>query len=48
LLTFECGRQTASAIGHFAGHKQSGVGVENGLAGLLEFTQPKVFYIPKQ
>jgi acyl-CoA reductase-like NAD-dependent aldehyde dehydrogenase len=32
----------------FAGHKQSGVGVENGLAGLLEFTQPKVFYIPKQ
>ncbi|MCI4645295.1 MAG: aldehyde dehydrogenase family protein [Hyphomonadaceae bacterium] len=25
----------------FAGHKQSGMGVENGLAGLLEYTLPK-------
>jgi acyl-CoA reductase-like NAD-dependent aldehyde dehydrogenase len=31
-----------------AGHKQSGFGVENGLPGLLEFTQPKAIYIPKQ
>jgi acyl-CoA reductase-like NAD-dependent aldehyde dehydrogenase len=32
----------------FAGFKQSGFGVENGLPGLLEFTQPKVIYIPKR
>jgi acyl-CoA reductase-like NAD-dependent aldehyde dehydrogenase len=31
----------------FAGFKQSGVGVENGQAGLLEFTQSKTIYIPK-
>ena len=30
-----------------AGHKQSGFGVENGVAGLLEFTVPKAIYIPK-
>ncbi|HEY9546341.1 MAG TPA: aldehyde dehydrogenase family protein, partial [Solimonas sp.] len=30
------------------GHKHSGVGVENGLLGLLEFTQTKSIYIPKQ
>ena len=30
-----------------AGHKGSGFGVENGLPGLLEFTQPKAIYIPK-
>lgn len=30
-----------------AGHKQSGIGVENGLPGLLEFTQPQALYIPK-
>jgi acyl-CoA reductase-like NAD-dependent aldehyde dehydrogenase len=30
-----------------AGHKHSGFGVENGMAGLLEFTQPKAIYIPK-
>ena len=29
------------------GHKKSGFGVENGLAGLLEFTQVKAIYIPK-
>jgi acyl-CoA reductase-like NAD-dependent aldehyde dehydrogenase len=32
----------------FAGRKQSGLGVENGTAGLLEFTQPKALYIPKK
>ncbi|WP_176593682.1 aldehyde dehydrogenase family protein [Sphingobium sp. EM0848] len=31
----------------FAGVKQSGIGVENGLPGLLEFTQPKTLFIPK-
>lgn len=30
-----------------AGHKHSGFGVENGLAGLLEFTQTKSIFIPK-
>jgi acyl-CoA reductase-like NAD-dependent aldehyde dehydrogenase len=29
------------------GYKKSGFGVENGLAGLLEFTQTKAIYIPK-
>jgi acyl-CoA reductase-like NAD-dependent aldehyde dehydrogenase len=31
----------------FAGHKQSGFGVENGTAGLLEFTVPKAISIAK-
>ncbi|WP_109807532.1 aldehyde dehydrogenase family protein [Sphingosinithalassobacter portus] len=31
----------------FAGVKQSGIGVENGMAGLLEFTQPRTLFIPK-
>jgi acyl-CoA reductase-like NAD-dependent aldehyde dehydrogenase len=31
----------------FAGAKQSGFGVENGLDGLREFTFPKVIFIPK-
>lgn len=30
-----------------AGHKQSGVGAENGTVGLLEFTVPKAIFIPK-
>ncbi|NGY04325.1 aldehyde dehydrogenase family protein [Solimonas terrae] len=30
------------------GHKHSGIGVENGLVGLLEFTQTKSIYIPRQ
>jgi acyl-CoA reductase-like NAD-dependent aldehyde dehydrogenase len=30
-----------------AGHKQSGLGAENGIYGLREFTQPKAVYIPK-
>jgi len=29
------------------GHKHSGVGSENGIYGLMEFTQPKAIYIPK-
>jgi acyl-CoA reductase-like NAD-dependent aldehyde dehydrogenase len=31
----------------FAGVKQSGVGVENGQPGLMEFTQPKAIFIAK-
>jgi acyl-CoA reductase-like NAD-dependent aldehyde dehydrogenase len=31
----------------FTGHKQSGIGSENGQDGLLEFTQPKAVHIPK-
>ncbi|MBW2941930.1 aldehyde dehydrogenase family protein [Zhongshania aquimaris] len=29
------------------GHKHSGIGVENGLDGLIEFTQAKTIFIPK-
>ncbi|QQD17004.1 aldehyde dehydrogenase family protein [Spongiibacter nanhainus] len=29
------------------GHKHSGIGVENGRDGLMEFTQPKTIFIPK-
>lgn len=29
------------------GHKHSGIGVENGRDGLMEFTQPKSIFIPK-
>lgn len=31
----------------FSGAKQSGLGVENGQAGLLEFTQRKTIFVPK-
>lgn len=31
----------------FAGHKHSGFGAENGQHGLMEFTQPKSYFIPK-
>lgn len=31
----------------FAGHKQSGFGVENGMEGLLQYMAPKTMYIPK-
>jgi acyl-CoA reductase-like NAD-dependent aldehyde dehydrogenase len=31
----------------FSGYKQSGVGVENGQSGLLEFTQLQTIFIPK-
>jgi acyl-CoA reductase-like NAD-dependent aldehyde dehydrogenase len=30
----------------FAGHKQSGFGVENGVEGLMEFTVPQTIYVP--
>ena len=30
----------------FAGHKQSGLGAENGTEGLLEFTVPQTIYVP--
>jgi acyl-CoA reductase-like NAD-dependent aldehyde dehydrogenase len=33
--------QTASPHKPMAGHKQSGLGVENGLEGLLEYTLPQ-------
>lgn len=39
-------RQVAAHI-PFSGFKQSGLGVENGRDGLLEFTQTKSIYIPK-
>ena len=31
----------------FAGHKQSGFGVENGIEGLLEYMAPQTVYVPK-
>ena len=31
----------------FAGHKQSGFGIENGLEGMLEFMVPQAIYVPK-
>jgi acyl-CoA reductase-like NAD-dependent aldehyde dehydrogenase len=31
----------------FAGHKQSGFGIENGLEGMLEYMIPQAIYIPK-
>lgn len=37
----------ATPLTPLAGHKQSGFGVENGVAGLLEFTQPKSVYISR-
>ena len=37
----------SSPVTPLTGHKQSGFGVENGLAGLLEFTQIKAIFIPK-
>lgn len=37
----------ATPMTPLAGAKQSGFGVENGIAGLLEFTRPKAIYIPK-
>ena len=31
----------------FAGHKQSGFGVENGMEGLLEYTTPQSIYLAR-
>ncbi|MBZ9646903.1 aldehyde dehydrogenase family protein [Sphingobium sp. 3R8] len=39
--------QTVSPSAPFGGHKQSGIGSENGLHGLLEYTNPKVISIAK-
>jgi acyl-CoA reductase-like NAD-dependent aldehyde dehydrogenase len=39
-------RQVAPHV-PFSGFKQSGIGVENGREGLLEFTQTKSIYVPK-
>ena len=30
----------------FAGHKQSGIGVENGMDGMLEYMVPQSIYVP--
>lgn len=31
----------------FAGHKESGLGIENGVDGLKEYTQIKTLFIPE-
>jgi acyl-CoA reductase-like NAD-dependent aldehyde dehydrogenase len=37
----------ATPLSPFAGHKQSGVGVENGLDGLLAYTQPRTIHMKR-
>lgn len=39
--------QHLSPHASFGGHKQSGIGQEGGVHGLLEFTVPKTIFIPK-
>jgi len=39
--------QALSPMIPFAGHKQSGIGVENALSGILEYTAYKVITVPK-
>jgi len=39
--------QALSPMVPFAGHRQSGIGVENGLGGILEYTAYKVITVPK-
>lgn len=34
-----------SPFAAFAGHKQSGLGVENGIEGLMAYTEPKTYFI---
>jgi aldehyde dehydrogenase (NAD+) len=36
-----------SPFGAFSGHKQSGLGVEGSLEGLLEFTNAKTLFVKK-
>jgi acyl-CoA reductase-like NAD-dependent aldehyde dehydrogenase len=40
--------QALSPMVPFAGHRQSGIGVENGLGGILEYTAYKVITVPKK
>lgn len=40
--------QEMSPLFGFGGHKQSGMGVENGLAGLLEYTNPQTVVIRRK
>ncbi len=37
----------STSLTPLTGHKQSGIGSENGIYGLREYTQPKAIYIPK-
>lgn len=39
--------QHISPLGAFGGHKQSGIGVEGGVEGLLEYTVPRTTYVRK-
>ena len=39
--------QNLTPFAAFAGHKQSGLGVENGLEGFLEFTTPQTIHVPR-
>jgi aldehyde dehydrogenase (NAD+) len=36
-----------SPFSPFGGHKHSGIGAENGLTGLLEYTNPQTLFVPK-
>ena len=39
--------QYLSPMGEFGGHKQSGLGVEGGLHGLLDYTNPRTTFVRK-
>ena len=46
LPTLEVEGEPELADTPFAGHKQSGFGVENGLEGFLEYMAPQSIYVP--